>query len=543
MRGPKKSRKAASRKDLFAVIGIFVYLCSLIFRILLQFIIGEKGIGYFSIASEIYFLSGCVLATGLSEAVTVLVRFRIRREQFKNADRVLRGALLLGLITGGVLALSLFSGGWAFAKNTVRMPLAGLSLSFIAPAVIFQMLTGAFRGYFQGNGTRIPTTHSRMLEMLFLMIGGLIGAKTLYGYGQKVAALRQNADYAAAYGAMGAGIGILTASVLAFFHMLLLFAMYHRNAKRQLLRDIQKTQDGVGHILYLLLRGWVPYGLYQALYYGIVLLDACFFMRMAKAADAVDLWGRYYGRYMVFVGLAGGLLSFAWLEPVRKITALMEHEEYRPARDRMEIVIHQTAMLSIPVAVFLAVFSENLLNLIFKGNNADSVSYLIWGGAAVALHVFPGLFSYVLLRLRRMKYVIVCEAAALLVHIALLLVLLGNTKLSVTAVIIGNLVFLGILAAAEFAILSRLIQYRPKRMKEMAFLIVDAGIAGLVAMLLNKGIASFAGTTISLVISLPLGIILYAVLMIVTRAVSRQELEDTMAGGILIRLGSWMHFM
>ena len=258
MRGPKKSRKAASRKDLFAVIGIFVYLCSLIFRILLQFIIGEKGIGYFSIASEIYFLSGCVLATGLSEAVTVLVRFRIRREQFKNADRVLRGALLLGLITGGVLALSLFSGGWAFAKNTVRMPLAGLSLSFIAPAVIFQMLTGAFRGYFQGNGTRIPTTHSRMLEMLFLMIGGLIGAKTLYGYGQKVAALRQNADYAAAYGAMGAGIGILTASVLAFFHMLLLFAMYHRNAKRQLLRDIQKTQDGVGHILYLLLRGWVP---------------------------------------------------------------------------------------------------------------------------------------------------------------------------------------------------------------------------------------------------------------------------------------------
>ena len=94
MRGPKKSRKAASRKDLFAVIGIFVYLCSLIFRILLQFIIGEKGIGYFSIASEIYFLSGCVLATGLSEAVTVLVRFRIRREQFKNADRVLRDGLL-----------------------------------------------------------------------------------------------------------------------------------------------------------------------------------------------------------------------------------------------------------------------------------------------------------------------------------------------------------------------------------------------------------------------------------------------------------------
>lgn len=543
MRGPKKSRKAASRKDLFAVIGIFVFLCGLIFRILLQFIIGEKGIGYFSIANEVYFLSGCILATGLSEAVTVLVRFRIRREQFKNADKVLRGALLLGLLTGGILALLLFSGGGAFAKNTAGMPLAGISLSFIAPAVIFQMLTGAFRGYFQGNGTRIPTTHSRMLEMLFLMIGGLAGAKALYEYGQKVAALRQNGDYAAAYGAMGAGIGIVTASVLAFLHMLLLFAMYHRNAKKQLLRDIQKTQDGFGRILYLLLRGWVPYGLYEALYYGIVLLDACLFMRMAKAADAVTLWGRYYGRYMVFVGLAGGLLSFAWLEPVRKIAALMEHEEYRSARDRMGIAIHQTAMLSIPAGVFLAVFSENLLNLIFKGSNADSVPYLIWGGAAVVLCAFSGLFSYVLLRLRRKKYVIVCEAAALLVHIALLMILLGNTKLSVTAVIIGNLVFLGILAAAEFAILSRLIQYRPERMKETAFLIVDAGIAGLAAMLLNKGIASFAGTTISLIISLPVGIILYAVLTIVTRAVSRQELEGTMAGGILIRLGSRMHFM
>ena len=80
-------------------------------------------------------------------------------------------------------------------------------------------------------------------------------------------------------------------------------------------------------------------------------------------------------------------------------------------------------------------------------------------------------------------------------------------------------------------------------LRPAALVVISAGVAGLAAMLLNKGISAFAGTLISLAICLPAGILLYVVLLIVTRAVARWELENMWLGGLLIRLGEWMHFM
>ena len=62
-------------------------------------------------------------------------------------------------------------------------------------------------------------------------------------------------------------------------------------------------------------------------------------------------------------------------------------------------------------------------------------------------------------------------------------------------------------------------------------------------MLLNRLFTSFAGTTIALVVSLPLGIVIYMVLLIVTKAVTEKELENMAGGRILLTLGRWMKLM
>ena len=134
-----RTERKAFKKDNYISICIFSYLCSLIFRIPLLYMIGEKGVAYFSIANEIYILVGGMFTYGLSKAVYVLVKFRIKREQYRNADKVLHGALLLAAIIGIVTGLLVLGAGEWIVGKVIKLPLAGLALGMIAFSFIFQL--------------------------------------------------------------------------------------------------------------------------------------------------------------------------------------------------------------------------------------------------------------------------------------------------------------------------------------------------------------------------------------------------------------------
>ena len=67
----------------------------------------------------------------------------------------------------------------------------------------------------------------------------------MYGYGKQVAALLQNEDFAGAYGAMGASIGLVAASVFCFLHVFVLYLIYKSNLKKQALREQSRNQDTI----------------------------------------------------------------------------------------------------------------------------------------------------------------------------------------------------------------------------------------------------------------------------------------------------------
>ena len=70
--------KRNSRKDYYTVVGILTYIGSLIFRIPLFYIIGEKGVGYYGIVYELYIVITFFFAYGLLEATAALIRYRLK---------------------------------------------------------------------------------------------------------------------------------------------------------------------------------------------------------------------------------------------------------------------------------------------------------------------------------------------------------------------------------------------------------------------------------------------------------------------------------
>lgn len=540
----ERKRTTSTRRDYYRIISLLTLIAALVFRIPLGRLIGDNGIAYFSAANEIYLTVAGTISYGLSEAAAILVRYRIRRQQPKSAERVLSGALILGGAAGLLFAFLLIFLGAPLMDRGFHMPLAQMAVSFMAPAIFFSALTGAFRGYFQGNGSKVPAMHSQILHVIFLFVGGMIGGAAFHGYGQKVSAFLRNEDYAGAYGAMGASVGLLLASILCFLHVLVLFFIYRNSARKQMIREQQRTQDTGFRVFHMLIGTGALYALYWLCFHSLPLLDQYLFFSMgAPFQDKILQWGQYYGRCMVIIGIVSCVILLFCLMPVRRIMTSLERQENRIANEKLRILIHQCAVITIPTAVLVAVLAENILDLLFLENYKQTVLVLQIGSIAVVFYVFAAVFIEMLLRNRKMKYVTGMGAIAFLLHGLTAVLLLTTVKMGITGIAVSVVLFYGAVAVMGFLLVSRTFQYRQEWIKSFAVTLIASAISGVIAMLLNKVFVPLLGMAISMVICILVGVILYILLLLVMRAFQEEELEEMSGGRVLLMFARLLHLL
>ncbi len=206
--------------------GLIAYLIGLVIRIPLIRIIGDKGLGFFAPSMEIFALISTVLCYGISRAVAILVKYRVKRDMYKSARRVYRSALFFTLLFSVLATLFVFFFS-EFIARTFTLEYRGyLAIAAVAPAILLSGILGVMRGYLQGMGAMTPTVHSRLLEKFIMLLASLLLAKAFFTYGEKVAALLRDSEYAAAYGAMGAAMGVSIACGVGVLHLLLIKLVY-----------------------------------------------------------------------------------------------------------------------------------------------------------------------------------------------------------------------------------------------------------------------------------------------------------------------------
>ncbi len=531
----KGKRAKGRRRESYGTALILTCIASLMLRVPLVHMTGEKGVAFGSFAIELYVAAGCFFAYGLSSATASLVRYRVRREQYGNAGRVLKDALLAGAFAGILCSVLLTLLGSEFAKSVLHQPVAGMCISIMAPAIVFEVMTGVWKGYFEGNGSHIPSSHSIIIKSIVMITASLISTGLLYRYGQKVSALLQDSVYAAAYGAVGISIGILVSSVAGFLHIVFVFLVYRKGSIR---KEQQKNQDKGQHILRMLIGTSLPFMLYALLGRGILLLDGILFIRQkSEAADTVLLWGNYYGRCLPVLGIMALFCILFHEGYSRRVIYYMDREEFRMARERMAEFMQHIVLISLPVAVFTAVFSENLLNLFFKGNNAPLAQIVASGSILIPLFAISYACAELLIRMKKMRYVLSLEGITVVIHSILLIILLQSMGNSLFSILVAQIVPLAVFAVLSFILVFRGIQYRIDYMRGLAFPAATAAAAGLVCLVFNNLLSSFAGSTVSMIICIPIGLVIYIVLLLLLKAVNEDEVQKLPLAGIILFIG------
>ncbi len=161
---------AESRKNKFiihggilAMAGIIVRIIGMFYRIPLMNIIGGEGNGIYSVAYNIYNIMLVLSSYGLPMAVSKLISAKFVRKQYKNANKIIRCSLVISVCTGGLAALMLF-----LVQIQLKNYIKGVDGLAIPPQSfgtnhLFSCCNGVLRGFFQGQGTMIPTAFSQLI--------------------------------------------------------------------------------------------------------------------------------------------------------------------------------------------------------------------------------------------------------------------------------------------------------------------------------------------------------------------------------------------
>lgn len=176
-----RTSSAKSSSKLF-VSGVFVLTIAnvlvkaigLLFKIPMQHMIGDEGMGYFNAAYTIYTWFYMISTAGLPIAISILVSENRVKGNFPQVKRIFKFALSLFLVIGlvGSSLMMLFSRQFASTVSSEAM----WCIISIAPTLFFICITSAFRGYFQGYQQMLPTAISEVIESGGKLVLGLLFA-------------------------------------------------------------------------------------------------------------------------------------------------------------------------------------------------------------------------------------------------------------------------------------------------------------------------------------------------------------------------------
>ena len=135
-----------------------------LFKIPLTNMLGGVGMGYFSCAYSLFLPIYALTVTGLSSAVARLTAQSTALEMYENAKKVRKTALKLFFAAGLAGSIIIAVLARPFSVYVAKSPDAWISVTLIAPSVLFGCITAVERGYYEGLCNMYPTAFSQLAE-------------------------------------------------------------------------------------------------------------------------------------------------------------------------------------------------------------------------------------------------------------------------------------------------------------------------------------------------------------------------------------------
>lgn len=529
---------------ILAVSAILVKVIGAIYRIPLGNILPNDVMADYNSAYNIYNVFMTISTVGLPVALSKTISEANTLGRYNQVRKIFRVAfyafLLIGLV--GFFCMTVLAA--PLSELVLSNPKAVYCVLALSPSVLCVCVVSAFRGYFQGHFNMIPTGVSQVIEAFFKLVIGL----ALAAYLVYIAAKPE-------FGSVGAIIGISIGSIVALLYILMKY-MRTRREDRTVADD---RPDTSGKILGSLLKLAIPITLSSAASSLITLIDNKLVMSQLRSVyhtvdglsvdAALDAARDLYGIYAKTMSIYN--LPFSMMVPltaciIPAVSACLSKNDRLGARNISESAVRVGLLVALPMGMGLFALGGPIMSLLFPAlDPAVAGPLLSTLGLASVFVALQLLCNSILQANGLVNLPILAVVIGGVVKLIVNYVLVGNPAIRINGAPVGTLCCFVVVALLEIFFIHRAIPSAPRFTRTfarpLAAAVVMAGAAWGSHGLLDKIVRgmdmfwkvseetgemyfSYMGSALSTVGAIGIAVVVYLVLVLALRAISKEDL-------------------
>lgn len=512
-------------------IGVMIMkVLGAIYKVPLANILGDYGYGLFLATYNVYNIFFTLSTAGLPVALSRLIAEADANGLEVRKEKTFRTAIGTFAVIGILFSSIMFFGNGWLAESYLRKPDAALSVRAMAPAIFLVCLVSAYRGYCQGNGNMIPTTVDEVLEVLFKVISGLI-----------IAGLLVKAGYDLPVASAGAILGVSIGSVVSLGYML-----FYKKKHYPAVRDRSGKTESTGQIIMDILRIGIPISLGASIMAILSSLDPGICeSRLAAAGfskyDAGVLYG-VYAKVQTLFNLPAAFMTPLTIAIVPAVAGAMAIGKKAEAEKTSEDAMRIASVISMPMGVGLSVLSYPIVNVLYPNSNAAGPGLLSIMGIASFFICLVLMENAILQASGKEKLPMVALISGSLLKILINWIIIPIPMVNIYGAPIGTLFGYCCMAVLDYIFIRKALGENPHLGKVLGrplFCSVLMGASAFGVYSLCSRLIGTAGTLkmfVSMALAVVAGVIIYAVAVIRSRAITNEDMKLIPGGEKLGRL-------
>ena len=544
----KKSSSFLVQGMILAVAGIITRLIGIAYRIPVNNILGDEGQGFYGCAFSIYNIALLLTSFSLPLAVSKLVSARVSKGEYKNANRILKGALTFAIVVGALTGILVYVFSDFIAGTVMSLKLSTYALRVLAPGLFIVAIMGVIRGYFQGMGTMVPTAISQILEQIVNAIVSIIGASYLLEIGKKAAESKTNPSIPYAYGAAGGTLGTVSGALFGLIFLLVLMKLYYPRMQRRLSRDTIGETESYKEIFAILFVTIAPVILSTAINNINDTIDQGLFSSIMVAQGhtektAAKYLGMFTGKYntLIYTPLNVANALGASLIPSFTVTAM--NGTKREIKAKINMVLRLIMLIAIPSCIAFMVLPKQILSLLYVGNIDVPARMLQLGAITVILYCFSTVTNAILQGLNQMSLPVKHGAISLVIHLVAVVIMLAGFKWGIYSLVLGNVVFALTMCILNTKALKRVTGYRQEVRKTILMPLFASIVMGIVSVLTWEGLTILIPDKLATIITILIAIVVYGVTLLKTGCLTKEEIKALPKGELFLKIFMKLHLV
>ena len=513
-----------------ATLGLAVIVVKIIgalYKIPLNNILGDEGVTYFNASYKIYSFLLSLSTAGLPVALSKLVAESRALGKYNQSRKLLRLSLVLFTAIGAVGTAIMFF----FTEELAAMmnnSLAYYPIKALSFSVVCVCMMSAFRGYTQGSENMVPSAISQVIEAVFKLVVGLALAWYLVdaGFGLDV-------------GAAGAIMGVTISTVLALGYMMVSHLRHRRDVPRS-----TDTPAASSALLKRLLAIGIPITIGASGMSLITLIDQSLIMGrlqdvLGLSEQAAAALNGQYEFSMTLFNLPSSFIPPITMSLVPAVSAALTRRDHQRVGKLVNTSLRLTTLLAFPAGVGLSVLAGPILVLLYPAQYDAAVAATyhlqILGIASVFVCIML-LTNAILQAHGKAKVPIITMFIGGAVKVVANYLLVGNPDINIKGAPIGTLVCYALICVLNLIMINRTLVSRPSYAQ--LFLKPLAATAGMavVARVSYTFLSGALGNTLGTLGAIALAVVVYGVLVLALRIITREDLEMLPKGEKLAKI-------